>query len=180
MRHRATMGAAVALAVVAAILGGCDRSGTWHEPRHEAGRAQAELPKVTVTVGQTPLDVEVADQPEERRMGYMYRDKPDAGGMLFVYPDEQRMAYHMKDVTFDIDIAFITEDGRIDQIEHMKAFMVSPPRRAQPGRTPNEARTWDSLRPVKYALEVPAGWFAANNIRAGDKVTIPAEVTASE
>jgi uncharacterized membrane protein (UPF0127 family) len=105
-------------------------------------------------------------------MGYMYRDKPATGGMLFVYGQEQLMAYHMKNVPFDIDIAFITDSGRLDQIEHMKAFMVSP-------RTESsEVRTWDSLRPAMYALEVPAGWFAQNKITVGAQVEIPPDVKA--
>jgi uncharacterized membrane protein (UPF0127 family) len=185
MMHRLVtcVGVMVLVAALAAGLAGCRREGAWKEPQWEKGQAQPELPKVMITVGRASLEVEVANDLAKRRDGYMYRDKPEAGGMLFVYPQEQPMSYHMKNVKFDIDIAFITEEGRINQIEHMKAFMITPRPQLKPGQDPqtlSDVRTWDSMRPAKYALEVPAGWFGDNGVKVGDQVTIPAEVKATE
>lgn len=162
MRH--PLMALVALMLVAAMLaaaGGCRRQAAWKSPEQKPGQGQAELPKVTIEVGGTSLEVEAADTDESRQMGYMYREKPEKSGMLFVYPAEQMMSFIMRNVKFDIDIAFITADGRLEQIEHMKAFMGG---------------SWDSLRPAQYALEVPAGWFAEHRVAAGAQVKIPGEV----
>ena len=172
MKHQRT--AAVAMILVAAMLvpaAGCRRQAKWKAPEQPAGQAQAELPKVTIDVGGTSLEVEVADTDTSRQRGYMYREKPEKSGMLFVYPQEQMMSYIMRNVKFDIDIAFITADGRLDQIERMKAFMVSPP-----GGNGKDVRTWDSLRPVQYALEVPANWFTEHRVTVGAQVKIPDEV----
>ena len=53
--------------------------------------AQAELP--TITVGSTPLVVEVADTPAKRQAGLMGRSRLAADrGMLFVFEKEKKEA----------------------------------------------------------------------------------------
>ncbi len=123
------------------------------------------LRKVTIRVDQVPLEVEVADDEASRARGYMFRDPPSDGGILFVFPAERRLSFWMKNVGFDLDIAFIDSGGRIDQIERMHAWRQS---------------LVHSRRPAKYALEVPAGWFASQGIQHGDTVRIPPEVKARE
>jgi len=124
-------------------------------------RGQPQLRMVTIHVGDTSVVVEVADDPQERRLGYMFRDPPATTGMLFVWPDEQQHAFWMKNVHWDLDLAYIAGDGTVLQIELMKAF--------------NERRV-PSNRPARYVLEMPAGRFAALGIKVGDVVTFPPEL----
>ena len=130
-------------------------------PQTADPRGQPPLPRVTIQVGSAAVVVEVADDFEERRMGYMHRDPPATSGMLFVWPDEQPQAFWMKNVHWDLDLAYIAGDGTVLQIERMKAF--------------NE-RSVPSHRPARYVLEMPAGRFAELNIEVGDVVTFPPEL----
>ena len=116
-------------------------------------------------MGDVPLEVEVADEQAERSRGYMFRDPPADGGMLFVFQAEGNHRFVMRNVTFDIDLAFIAADGTITQIVRMKAFAS----REHPNRVP-----------AMYALEVPAGWFSAHGVTEGARVAIPPEVEAKD
>jgi uncharacterized protein len=130
-------------------------------PEVSVSKAQATLPMVTIRVGGVGLRVEVADEPREQRMGYMYRDSPDGTGMLFVFPDERMHSFWMRNTPFDIDLAYIRSDGTISETVLMKAW---------------DERSRESREPAQYVLEVPAPWFADNGVVAGTRVTIPPEV----
>ena len=166
MRHTVTLWAVAALVAAAGwTAAGCKREVPWTPPKRESQEAQPPLPTTMLTVGVTPLEVEVADEPQERKMGYMFRDEPRNSGMLFVFPDEDLHNFIMLNVKFDIDLAYIADDGSIFQIEHMKAF---------------GSEGWRSMRPAKYALEVPAGWFETHNVKEGMVVKVPPEVKAKD
>ncbi len=131
-------------------------------PQTADPRGQPPLPMVTIQVGLAPVVVEVADDPRERRRGYMFRDPPEEMGMLFVWPDEQPHAFWMKNVHWDLDLAYIAGDGTIFQVELMKAF---------------DERGVPTKRPARYVLEMPAGRFAVLGIKVGDVVTFPPELS---
>lgn len=153
--------------VVVALLSGCRREGAdvnGTNPATGAG-AQSAMRKVGIVVGGVPLEVEVADTDAARALGYMYREPPTEGGILFVFDRERYRGFWMKNVSFDLDIAFIDATGRIDQIERMRAW---------------RQESVPSRRPAKYALEVRAGWFAEQGIEPGAKVEIPADVVARD
>jgi uncharacterized membrane protein (UPF0127 family) len=61
----------------------------------------------------------------------------------------------MKDTLIPLSIAFITHDGRILEIRDMRPGDLTPIR---------------SSRSVRYALEVPQGWFGRMGIKPGDRV----------
>jgi uncharacterized membrane protein (UPF0127 family) len=63
----------------------------------------------------------------------------------------------MKNTLIPLSIAYITSDGRITEIRDMY---------------PLDENSVHSSRSVRYALEVPQGWFARAGIRAGDVVRI--------
>jgi len=130
----------------------------------DAANQPQRLPTATLDVAGRPLVVEVAATEAERRKGMMFRSSlgPDEA-MLFVFLRPDSLEFWMKDTLVDLDIAFLGADGTIRQIERMTA------------------RNLDhvfSLEAAQYALEVPAGWFAAHGVAVGDTVTIPPEVTA--
>ena len=63
------------------------------------------------------FDVELALRPGEQEKGLMNRASlPETNGMLFVFNNNQRRTFWMKDTLIPLDIIFITEDGRIDHI----------------------------------------------------------------
>ncbi|MBI4040600.1 MAG: DUF192 domain-containing protein [Deltaproteobacteria bacterium] len=106
------------------------------------------------------LEVEVMSSPYARQKGLMGRQFLESNhGMLFVFPQEERVTFWMKNTLIPLDIAFMDHTGKITQIEHMvpENWTVKPP----------EVR---SREKVKYALEVNQGWFEKNQIKPGDIV----------
>ncbi|OQA17057.1 MAG: hypothetical protein BWY64_02284 [bacterium ADurb.Bin363] len=114
--------------------------------------------KKTIAVKNIPLIVEIADTPEKRQVGLMYRESLDENqGMLFIFPRPDMYSFWMKNTLIPLSIAFIEEDGIIKQIEDM-----------EPGIETSHTSDFH----VKYALEVNKGWFNKNHIKTGDKVDL--------
>jgi len=106
----------------------------------------------------TVVKAEIARNDEERSQGLMFRKKlPDGEGMLFVYERDQVLSFWMKNTSIPLSIAFIASDGRIVDIRDMY---------------PHDESSVQSNRSVRYALEVPQGWFARADIRHGDIIII--------
>lgn len=121
-----------------------------------AGCLHRGLPTATLTLGGHVLRVEVADTPEARAQGLMYREAlGDDEGMLFVYPDERPRSFWMENTKIPLSIAFVSAAGSIVRIRDMRPFDTGHTR---------------SVRPARYAIEVDQGWFAARGIVEGSFV----------
>jgi len=104
------------------------------------------------------ITVEIARTDEERSKGLMYRkDLPDGQGMLFIFERDQQLSFWMKNTIIPLSIAFIASNGHIVDIKDMR---------------PRDLTSIQSSIPVRYALEVPQGWFQRVNVRHGDVVKI--------
>lgn len=120
------------------------------------GDAVAELPRIRIGIGGQTLTLEVAADAASRRRGLMFREHlPPGQGMLFVWPRADRYGMWMKNTLIPLDVAFVTGDLRISHIATM---------------TPRSMRLHRAPVPVRYALEVNAGWFAHHGIRVGDRI----------
>jgi len=120
------------------------------------GQAQPRLPAIALAIGKHKVQAEVAADPGTRERGLMFRfDLRDEEGMLFVFPEPQRLTFWMKNTPLPLSIAFIDARGVILNIRDMLPYTLDG--------HPSEG---DAL----YALEVNRGWFAARGIRAGDRV----------
>ncbi|WP_455383448.1 DUF192 domain-containing protein [Salinispira pacifica] len=122
----------------------------------------ASLPTATLQIGSQTLTVEVAHTPKQRERGLMFRkNMPLDHGMLFVFPRDEQLSFWMKNTRIPLSIAFIASDGTIKQIADMQ---------------PESLATVPSDYSVRYALEVNQGYFARHEIRAGDRVALPADI----
>lgn len=121
---------------------------------HHAGAA--DLPKITLTIGNHKITAEVARTPEQRALGLMNRFslQPDHG-MLFVFDRAEPLAFWMKNTFVPLSIAFIGPDGKIINIEDM---------------TPRSEDSHWSKGPALYALEMKKGWFGERGIGVGAEV----------
>ncbi|MDR2477997.1 MAG: DUF192 domain-containing protein [Treponema sp.] len=105
-----------------------------------------------------PLKVELARTPQERSQGLMRRGSlADGEGMLFIFERDEALSFWMKDTLIPLSIAFIASDGRITEIRDMR---------------PRDLSAVRSSRSVRYALEVPQGWFTRAGVQTGDTVII--------
>ena len=106
----------------------------------------------------TVVKAEIASTVEERSQGLMHRKKlPDGEGMLFVFEKDEVLSFWMKNTFIPLSIAFIASDGRIIDIKDMY---------------PLNENSVVSSRSVRYALEVPQGWFLRVGVSEGDVVRI--------
>lgn len=125
-------------------------------PADPYAQAQPPLPTTPLTIGDVKVVAEVADSRMERGVGLMHRTTLDAGtGMLFVYPQERRLSFWMRNTTLPLSIAFIDKRGTIVRISDMRPLDET--------HVPSD---WPAL----YALEVPQGWFGMVGVSVGDKV----------
>lgn len=124
-----------------------------------------KLPKTELTISKQDGSIEkviaeLAIKPEERNFGYMERKNiPEGTGMLFVFEKDQILSFWMKNTPHPLSIAYLDSKGVIRNIYDMKPYSLSP---------------IESTVSVRYALEVPQGWFKKNNIQVGDIINLPA------
>jgi len=103
------------------------------------------------------LIAEVADTPQSRETGLMFRDSlaPDRG-MLFVFDAPQRANFWMKNTRIGLSIGFIDSARTLLEVRDMQPF----------DETPIQSRSDH----IAYALEVNQGWFERNHVPTGTKV----------
>lgn len=96
-------------------------------PVYHLSQAQPKLPTVRLRLGAHEMDAEVCRTIPQIATGLMYR--PGIGpeeGMLFLFAQPHQPAFYMKNVGFDIDVAYIGPDGVILEIVRLKAQDVTP------------------------------------------------------
>lgn len=125
-----------------------------------AGAQQPQqLQMVTLTAGMHNVHAQLATSPDERQVGLMYRrEMPTNEGMLFVFEDASRQCFWMRNTPLPLTIAFLADDGTIVNLADMK---------------PLSEDSHCSSKPVRYALEMNAGWFAKRGIGPGFKLGGP-------
>jgi uncharacterized membrane protein (UPF0127 family) len=101
--------------------------------------------------------VEIAETQQLREVGLMCRRSldPDAG-MLFVFEDQTRDPFWMKNTLIPLSIAFMGSHWEIVGILDMR---VAP----DPANPP-PSDVWAPSRPYRYALEVNQGFFKAHGL----------------
>ncbi|MCZ2291521.1 MAG: DUF192 domain-containing protein [Burkholderiales bacterium] len=135
--------------IVAAIFGplGSALAQTGPQPR---------LPTVQLTAGMHLIHAEVAQTPAQQATGMMFRTSMGANeGMLFVNDNAGVRCFWMRNTLIPLAIAFIADDGRIVNIAEMQ---------------PQSDDSHCSTEPVRFALEMPKGWFAKRGIAPGTKL----------
>ena len=116
-----------------------------------------------VQIGEASIKVELADSPEERERGLSGRESLAWGsGLLFLFEEPAHYGFWMKEMNFPIDIVWIDESLQVIGVERGVAPDTFPQTFAPPS-------------PVKYVLELPAGYAAALNIDTGEILYLEAQ-----
>lgn len=119
---------------------------------------ERELSITTASGASVKIQAEIADTDATREKGLMFRKNiPDGTGMLFVYDHDLVMRFWMKNTPSPLSIAYIDSKGIIKDIFDMEPFNLN---------------SVTSTGYVRYALEVPQGYFKRAGISVGDKMTI--------
>ncbi len=143
--------------LVALALSAC--SSTAHAPTSTPAAATAV--RFQGSGGRTvDLAVEIADTPEERQRGLMFRESlPEDQGMLFDFGGDTQAGFWMKDTKVPLSIAFISAAGVVLNIQDMAPLTANlhyPPQGT-----------------YAYAVEANQGWFASHGVAAGSRVGLP-------
>lgn len=118
--------------------------------------AAQQLPRVQLAAGMHIVQAEVADNFVTRMQGLMHRQALGANdGMLFVFDEAAIHCMWMKNTLIPLSVAYLADDGTIVNIEDMK---------------PQTEDSHCAKKPVRFALEMNRGWFAAKGLRPGAKL----------
>ena len=115
-----------------------------------------KLPTIKLSAGMHVIQVELAQTPQERSVGLMFRNTmPTNDGMLFAFEQPGQQCFWMKNTLLPLSAAFIADDGSVVNIEQMK---------------PQTLDSHCSAKPVRFVLEMNDGWFAKRGIRPGTRL----------
>lgn len=164
-------GLALVGTAIALLGGGCEGGLTGNNPSLK--NRLDTMDQATIRIDEQQFRVWLALDDTQRQRGLMQveadqlapvpnPDDPDGPplyrGMLFVFPDERPLGFWMANTIIPLDIAYMDALGRIVNIHTM---------------APLETRTYPSIAPAQYALEVRAGLFDELGIQPGDVAEIP-------
>jgi len=122
-----------------------------------AAKLQVEPVIVVSETGRHLINAEIADTPETRATGLMFRRSLDAdAGMLFIYDTPQNITMWMRNTYISLDMIFADARGRIIRIA----------RNTEPFSTDIIAA--GGL--AKVVLEVPAGTARRLKLKPGDRL----------
>lgn len=120
---------------------------------------QTQLPRIKLQLGMYQIDTQVAQTPDQRSIGLMFRSEmPAHEGMLFVFEQPGTQCFWMKNTLLPLTAAFVDDDGTIVNLADMK---------------PQSTESHCSEKPVRFVLEMNQGWFTKRNIKKGFKLKGP-------
>jgi len=145
--------AALAAVLSAALFGVLAPSGVSAEMRRE--------PVVLVTeTGRHTIDAEIADTPETKATGLMFRRSLDADkGMLFIYDTPENITMWMKSTYISLDMIFADASGKIIRVAR--------------DTEPFSTDIIEAGGAAKAVLEVPAGTARRLKVKRGDQLQHP-------
>lgn len=126
-----------------------------------AACAEGLSPLIVVTTsGEHRFDVEVADDPNERARGLMFRrSMPQNRGMLFDFRTDQDVSMWMQNTYLSLDMVFIRADGTVARVTR--------------DTTPFSTDMIPSGETVRAVLELNAGTARRIALARGDRIRHP-------
>ena len=111
---------------------------------------------ITLSINGHTIKAELATDDATRQKGLMFRTQMGKNeGMLFVFPQVAYHAMWMRNTLIPLSVAYLDDSGKIVSIHEME---------------PQTEISHQAEGPVRYALEMNAGWFRGNKIKAGDNI----------
>lgn len=146
-------------------------------------RGRTELPEIStyehVTVsfldadGQSvgTIDARVADTERKQYVGLSDTDSlGDREGMLFVHEAEAPRSYVMREMSFPLDIVFVSADRTVTAVHHAEL----PP----PGTAHEALERYQGQ--AQFVIEVPYGYAGEIGVEPGDRIRIESAGAADD
>ena len=106
--------------------------------------------------------MEVVSKQEDMERGLMYRSSLDQDkGMLFVFTNDDKYSFWMKNMHFNLDILWISLEGRIVFIG-----------RNIPACTSDPCPVYVPDKEARYVLELNSGYTTSHHWKVGDKLDL--------
>jgi uncharacterized membrane protein (UPF0127 family) len=157
-RSRGTIGSVGRTVLVALLLlTACSSAGS----ERTSGPDRGTRLEIQTDDGVVGVDVEIADDDDERTVGLMNRERldPDAG-MVFLWEEPLHATFWMKDTLIPLSIAFWNERDMIVAILDMEPCEADP------------CPSYDPGTEFEGALEVNQGFFDDHGVEVGDRVEL--------
>ena len=114
----------------------------------------------TLQIGETSLEVLIADTEEKRTLGLMGVTKlATDSGMLFIFPDSSARTFWNKNTLIPLDLIWIV-DGQVVGVSSLSSIIQSG----------NQIVSMSSPDAVDWVVEVNAGWANSHGIQVGSEV----------
>lgn len=151
-------------ASLALVFPGCDRgtvpASAPDAPEATTARVSPDH-RFTIDVGGRPVRMRLAVLEHERNRGLMHvPSMPEDEGMLFVFPQPQRMSFYMRNTRIPLDIGYFAPDGTLQEVYPMYPYV--------------EDAVLSSGDSIQFALEMNQGWFARQGVRPGAAIDLEA------
>ncbi len=115
------------------------------------------LPTIPLQAGMHIVRAAVAQTPEQRQTGLMFRrEMAQHEGMLFVFDQVSTQCFYMRNTPLPLSIAFLADDGSVVNLADMQ---------------PQTLDSHCSAKPVRFALEMNQGWFGKRGVKPGSRFT---------
>src|SRR3989344_7598715 len=119
---------------------------------------QKTFDDTVLRIADKEIRVELADTEEKRTRGLSGRKSlSQDSGMFFVFEIPAKYSFWMKDMRFSLDIIWIDENKKIIAISENITPETYP-------------ASFSPSEPIKYVLEVNAGWAERNEVVVGEGV----------
>lgn len=116
----------------------------------------------TIVVEGKEIKVEVAKTNDERGRGLSNREELDENsGMIFVFEENSKPSFWMKDTKISLDIIWINDD---------KIVSINKNVEPEPNKKDSELKKYPAPSEVDYVLEVNGGFSDKYGIKAGSTV----------
>lgn len=126
--------------------------------------------KTRFAIGKNEFTAYLADDSKKREEGLMFiKSMPPEDGMLFIFDEEQPLAFWMKNTLIPLSIGFFDKNGVLIDIQEMK--VVESLMRI-------DIPSYKSRKPAMFALEMNTGWFAKHQIKTGARLEIGSATAA--
>lgn len=114
-------------------------------------------------IGETSIQLEVAQTPDQQALGLMYRTElADDRGMLFPFDRPRFTRFWMRNVEISLDMIFMMNDEVVAIAENVPPCTTTP------------CPTYGPDTPVTQVIELRGGRAAELGLSVGDRITITA------